>query len=117
MTKPVARPTALLTGVLLVASLPIVAQRPPTDEAWIGRSNAYATILLRVMARLSPESSADRGIEGLDEAVSDISPGYEARAHAAITDRRRARSSAGGAEAAAHGRASRRSAFLRTIRL
>ena len=73
----------MLVIVTLVAPASLATQRAAVDVEWIARSNAYANILLRVMARLAPESSADRGVEGLDEAVTDISSGYEARAIAA----------------------------------
>ena len=38
------------------------------------------------MARLSPESAGQIGIEGFDEAITDLSPGYQERAKAAMRE-------------------------------
>ena len=68
MTRCHLRSLAVVLIGLLAVPTPLATQ--PATPDWIARSNAYANILLRVMARLAPESSAERGVEGLDEATS-----------------------------------------------
>ncbi len=77
-------------AVVALAFLALAAQRPLTAQApapaaartqdWVTRSNANARILIAVIARLSPESAGRMGVDGLDEAITDYSDGYERRA-------------------------------------
>ena len=52
----------LLAGAALPAELP-----------WVTRSNENAKILLQVLARYSPETASDLGVDGYDEAITDFS--------------------------------------------
>jgi uncharacterized protein (DUF885 family) len=85
---------ATVSVLALAGQRPLAAQAPAPAAAapkeWVGRSNANAKILLDVVARLSPESAGRMGIDGLDEAVSDYSDGYEDRAIAANREAARA---------------------------
>jgi uncharacterized protein (DUF885 family) len=72
---------AAATTALVFSSF-VGAAAPP----WVARSNEHAKILLEVSARLSPEGAGRSGVEGLDEAITDISPGYEDRAIASLRD-------------------------------
>lgn len=74
---------ALLASVLVLARADGLAGQAAQPQPWVARSNQQATILLDVMARLSPENAGRTGIEGLDEAITDISAGFEDRAIAA----------------------------------
>jgi hypothetical protein len=76
------RPAVAAATALVFSSLVGVAAPPP----WVARSNEHAKILLEVSARLSPESAGRSGVEGLDEAITDISAGYEDRAVAALRE-------------------------------
>ena len=73
-----------LLAISAALLLPVAAngQADATRE-WVAQSDRHARVLLDVAARLAPESASDLGIEGLDEAIGDLSPGYEDRAIAA----------------------------------
>jgi hypothetical protein len=44
------------------------------DTDWVDKSNAHAQIVLRGLAKYSPESAASIGVDGLDEQISDLKP-------------------------------------------
>ena len=46
------------------------------QQTWIEKSNENAQVLLNVMAKAFPESAGRWGVEGLDEEILDIKPGY-----------------------------------------
>jgi uncharacterized protein (DUF885 family) len=58
----------------------------PRAPAWVARSNQHAKTLLTVMARLSPEGAGQIGVDGYDEAITDLSPGYQERSKAAMRE-------------------------------
>src|SRR5262245_50759692 len=73
-----------LAAISVAVLIPIgVSGQAPPDREWVAQSDRHARVLLDVVARLAPENASDLGIAGLDEAISDISPGYEDRAVAA----------------------------------
>jgi Uncharacterized protein conserved in bacteria len=72
------RPLALL--LVLVAPTPRAAPVPD----WVRESNALAQPMLRVTAQFSPEEAAELGVEGVDDKVVDLGPGYRARNRAAM---------------------------------
>ncbi|WP_437668772.1 DUF885 domain-containing protein [Sorangium sp. So ce131] len=59
---------------------PAAGRRPP---AWVQRSNEHAQVLLDVLARFSPEHAGSLGIARVDQEITDLSPGVEARERAA----------------------------------
>ena len=73
-----------LAGCSLPTSMP--AQSNPSSSqtheapAWVKRSDQNAQILLKVLADLSPEGAGQLGVEGVDEKISDFSPGANQRA-------------------------------------
>ncbi len=69
---------------------PSTVQMASTSKDWIARSNSHAKVLIDVIARLSPEGAGRMGVEGLDEAVTDYSDGFEDRAIAANREAERA---------------------------
>jgi uncharacterized protein (DUF885 family) len=95
----VTRRALLVVSLLtLVCGRPLAGQPPApstvqsasTSKEWIARSNAHAKVLIDVIARLSPEGAGRMGVEGLDEAVTDFSDGFEDRAIAANREAERA---------------------------
>jgi uncharacterized protein (DUF885 family) len=54
------------------------------DRGWIERSNQNAQLLLQVQARFAPEFAARQGIPGLDDQISDFTPGHQQRLRDAI---------------------------------
>ena len=87
------RTIAALAAIALLGQRPLPAQAPaaaPAATGWVDTSNANARILIDVIARLSPESAGRMGVDGLDEAITDYSDGFEDRAIAANRDAARA---------------------------
>jgi uncharacterized protein (DUF885 family) len=70
---------ALLGAVAAHAAAPA----PSSTPAWVQKSNQHAQVLMDVMAKFGPEGAAFLGVPGYDEAITDLSPGFEERADAA----------------------------------
>ncbi|MDB5749231.1 MAG: hypothetical protein JWP72_4079 [Massilia sp.] len=66
--RPFAR-TALLSLLAAALTLPATAAEP----AWVTKSNTNAKVLLNVLAKYSPESASNLGVEGYDEQIMDLS--------------------------------------------
>jgi len=49
------------------------------SPAWVEKSNQNAMILLEIMADFNPETAAYFGIEGIDEKILDVKPGFVER--------------------------------------
>jgi hypothetical protein len=62
----------------------VPAPPPPAPKTWIERSNENAQILLEVQARFQPEGAARQGIAGLDDRVTDFTPGHQERQREAV---------------------------------
>src|SRR5436305_11013571 len=56
----------------------------PASQDWISRSNQNAQVLLDVQARFAPELAAKTGVAGIDDRISDFTPGYGERTRAAL---------------------------------
>jgi hypothetical protein len=72
---------AALVGFVVSCSHP--QPRPASPQAhdrggrgWIERSNQNAQLLLQVQAKFQPEFAARQGIMGLDDRISDFTPGH-----------------------------------------
>jgi hypothetical protein len=69
-----------LLGALVLAATPVVmaadASAPP---AWVDESNRHAQILLEILSKYSPEGASSFGVEGYDEAIVDLKPGFTER--------------------------------------
>src|SRR5205085_5269635 len=50
-----------------------------SERSWIARSNENARILLAVQARFAPEQAARVGQPGLDDRITDLTPGHQQR--------------------------------------
>jgi len=57
---------------------------PAEDRGWIERSNQNAQLLLQLQAKFQPEFAARQGIAGLDDQISDFTPGHQQRQREAI---------------------------------
>jgi uncharacterized protein (DUF885 family) len=55
-----------------------------STEDWIAKSNQNAQVLLLVQAKFAPESAARTGITGIDDRISDFTPGRRERQRQAI---------------------------------
>jgi Bacterial protein of unknown function (DUF885) len=53
------------------------AQRPLAD--WVKKSNGNAKLMIELMAKLQPELAAQFGVEGYDDQISDLTPGFVER--------------------------------------
>jgi hypothetical protein len=60
-----------------------VARTPPP---WVARSNQNAQVLLEVIARFSPESAGQLGLEGFDEQIVDWKQGIAERSNRATRE-------------------------------
>src|SRR4051812_44433065 len=74
--------TFLLLSVffLLFATLAFAQENKPE---WVKRSDAYTERVNRAEAQFTPESYGQQGVEGLDDKVIDLNPGYLERSRKA----------------------------------
>ena len=56
------------------------------DMDWVDKSNAHAQVVLGAFAKLSPEGAASTGVDGLDEDITDLSPGIHERSQRIISE-------------------------------
>ncbi len=54
------------------------------DTSWVDKSNEHAQVVLAAFAELAPEGAGNMGVDGLDEEISDLSPGFQDRARETI---------------------------------
>src|SRR5439155_10276301 len=83
--------TPLVAFVLLLACshaapAPAPAPRQTPAKDWIARSNENAQVLLDVRARFTPEFAARTGVAGIDERISDFTPGHRERQRQALRE-------------------------------
>jgi hypothetical protein len=71
----------LAAGDFAAAQTP--APSPAPRPAWIVKSDANADVLLKVVARFSPEGAGQIGVSGLDDQVLDLQPRLDERTEAA----------------------------------
>jgi len=76
-----------LVFFLSLCLLPLILPAQ-TTISWIDESNKNTQLLLDIMARFSPESAARYGVEGIDEKIFDLNPGYIERSVAAYQEAR-----------------------------
>ena len=77
---------ALATSAFLPRAWCQPAARPapaPTPE-WVKKSNANSRLMVELMAKLQPEGASRLGVEGYDDQISDLSPGFVERRLAAM---------------------------------
>jgi Bacterial protein of unknown function (DUF885) len=76
------------TLVASLASLTVVsaarADQPAKETArpvadWVKKSNEHTKLMIDLLAKLAPEQAAQFGVEGYDDQISDLSPGFVQR--------------------------------------
>lgn len=63
-------PKTFIGAIFLFASATVSA------SDWVEKSDAHAQLVLELFAELSPEGAGNLGIDGLDEQISNLGPGY-----------------------------------------
>jgi len=79
--------TPLIASALLLAcshAAPAPAPQAAQGKEWIARSNQNAQVLLEVRGRFAPEFAARTGVAGIDDRISDFSPGHRQRQRDAV---------------------------------
>ena len=66
------------------AAAPAAAPAPKALQPWVVKSNEHAKVWLEAQAKMSPEGAGQMGVEGLDEQITDLSPGFRERADTLI---------------------------------
>ena len=67
--------------ILILAAIVTAAPYSEAAENWVERSNENAKILLDVFSRYNPEFAGQLGVEGVDENIIDLTPGFNDRAN------------------------------------
>jgi len=71
----------------LIALVAVVAcSASAAENDWIAESNRHAQVLLEIIARYSPEYAASTGVEGYDEQIFDLGPGFAERMEADLEE-------------------------------
>jgi len=78
--------TVLFLGCSHAAPAPPPAAQRSANGDWIERSNRNAQVLLDVRARFTPELAARTGVVGIDERISDFTPGHRERLRQALRE-------------------------------
>lgn len=60
-------------ALCLLSGLAGIATARAAEAPWVTRSNENARVLLQVLARYSPETASQLGVDGFDEAIADLS--------------------------------------------
>ena len=85
---PAAPPPAPTPAPAPVAATPVMPAPPPAPapkpKTWIERSNENAQIFIALLAKLAPEQASRFGVPGIDEQISDFTPGHRAREREAM---------------------------------
>lgn len=69
---------ALILGTPARAQPPAkAAPRPLAD--WVKRSNQNSKVMIDLLAKLQPEGASELGVEGYDDQITDLSPGFVER--------------------------------------
>jgi hypothetical protein len=75
------------TKLILAAILILAAGAAQSaDKTWVEKSNEHAQVALEAFAKLAPEGAGSMGVDGLDEQITDLSPGFEERARKTIEE-------------------------------
>jgi uncharacterized protein DUF885 len=73
---------SILFIIILFQSISFAQETPQ----WIAESNKHTQLLLDIMAKFNPESAARYGIDGIDEQIFDVNPGFIERNDAAYAE-------------------------------
>jgi len=72
--------------VLLFLFISTYVLTQENSPAWVKRSDAYTERVNRAEAQFTPESYGQQGVEGLDDKVIDLNPGYLERSRKATRE-------------------------------
>jgi hypothetical protein len=72
--------------LLLLSILSCFAFAQENKPEWVKRSDAYTERVNRTEAQFTPESYGQQGVEGLDDKVIDLNPGYLERSRKATRE-------------------------------
>ena len=72
---------AAFAGAAQAAESPKSA--PPAKPAWVEKSDKNAQVLIDLFASFGPEGASQFGVDGYDEKITDITPGFIERQTAA----------------------------------
>ncbi|MGA8205679.1 MAG: DUF885 family protein, partial [Woeseiaceae bacterium] len=72
--------------LFLLAACLAAGSSPAAEPDWVVKSNRYSQVVLAALAKLSPESAGSMGVDGLDEAITDLGPGVYERGQQLIGD-------------------------------
>jgi hypothetical protein len=73
---------AVLFTLTLCLALPTLGQKStvvPAKNDWVAQSNQNAQVLIQALARFAPEGAGQMGVDGLDEQILDLKPGFVER--------------------------------------
>ncbi len=68
-----------VTTFSLIAVFSVAIAAPSQAATWVEKSDVNANFVLDVLAKLTPEGAGQLGVDGLDEAISDLGPGINER--------------------------------------
>jgi Bacterial protein of unknown function (DUF885) len=78
--RAIALPQSATVTLILCLTLPIVGGQKlaaaPITPSWVAQSNQNAQVLIQGIARFSPEGAGKVGVDGLDEQIMDLKPGF-----------------------------------------
>jgi hypothetical protein len=78
-------PRCLIAGFMTLIFACSVWAEPPAKPTprhladWVKKSNQNARIMIELMAKLQPEAASRFGVEGYDDQITDLSPGFVER--------------------------------------
>ena len=72
--------------LLLLSLLSCFAFTQESTPDWVKRSDAYTERVNKAEAQFTPESYQQQGVEGLDDKILDLNPGYLKRSRKATSD-------------------------------
>jgi hypothetical protein len=72
----------ILAAILVLIAGPVFS----ADKAWVEKSNEHVQVVLAAFAKLAPEGAGNMGVDGLDEQITDLSPGFQERARRTIEE-------------------------------
>jgi uncharacterized protein (DUF885 family) len=71
---------AIIFTLTLCLALPTIGGQKltaaPATPAWVEQSNQNAQVLIQAIARFAPEGAGKLGVEGLDDRILDLKPGF-----------------------------------------
>ncbi len=77
--------SSLIVACAVRAEPPAKADPRPLPE-WVKKSNQNAKLMIDLLAKLQPELAAQLGVEGYDDQIADLSPGFVERQLKAIRE-------------------------------